>query len=96
MVQNCLQMRWCLDYCNSLLSGVADTDLAKLQSVQNRLAHVVTKSPLFTHSVPLLRSLHGLPVKFRVDFNICLLTYKSLTTCLSTLIACYFTAATFT
>ena len=28
--------------------------------------------------VPLLRSLHWLPVKFRVDFKICLLTYKTL------------------
>ena len=33
----------CLDYCNSLLSCIADTDLAKLQRVQNQLAHVVTK-----------------------------------------------------
>ena len=47
-----------LDYCNSILSGIADTDLAKLQHVQNRLARVVTKSPPFTHSVSLLRSLH--------------------------------------
>ena len=36
-----------LDYCDSLLSGIADTDLAKLQRVQNRLAGVVTKSPPF-------------------------------------------------
>ena len=47
-----------LDYCNSLLSGIAETDLTKLQLVLNRLARVVTKSPPFTHSVPLLRSLH--------------------------------------
>ena len=67
-----------LDYCNSLLSGIADTDLAKRQCVQNRLARVVTKSPPFTRSVPLLRFLHWLPVKFRVDFKICLLTYKTL------------------
>ena len=46
------------DYCNSLLSGIAETDLTKLQRVLNRLARVVTKSPPFTHSVPLLRSLH--------------------------------------
>ena len=66
------------DYCNSLLSGIADTDLTKLQRVLNRLAHVVTKSPPFTCSVPLLHSLHWLPVKYRVHFKICLLTYKAL------------------
>ena len=54
-----------LDYCNSLLSGFADTGLAKLQRVQNRLARVVTKS--FTSSVPLLRSLHWLPVKVLIS-----------------------------
>ena len=67
-----------LDYCNSLLSGIAETDLTKLQRILNRLARVVTKSPPFTRSVPLLRSLHWLPVKYRVHFKICLLTYKAL------------------
>ena len=45
-----------LDYCNSnsLLSGIAETDLTKFQRVLNRLARVVTKSPPFTRSVPLL------------------------------------------
>ena len=55
-----------------------ETDLTKLQRVLNRLARVVTKSPPFTRSVPLLRSLHWLPVKYRVHFKICLLTYKVL------------------
>ena len=67
-----------LDYYNSLLSGIAETDLTKLQRVLNRLARVVTKSPPFTRSVPLLRSLHWLPEKYRVYFKICLLTYKAL------------------
>ena len=53
-----------LDYCNSLLSGIAETDLTKLQCVLNHLARVVTMSPPFTRSVPLLRSLHWLPVKY--------------------------------
>ena len=66
-----------LDYCNSLLSGVTETDLTKLQRNLNRLAHVVTKSPPFTRSVPLLRSLHWLRVKYRVHFKICLLNYKA-------------------
>ena len=38
----------------------------------------MTKSPPFTRSVPLLRSLHWLPVKFRILFKIRLLTYKTL------------------
>ena len=33
----------CFDYCNSLLSGIAETDLTKLQRDLNRLACVVTK-----------------------------------------------------
>ena len=42
-----------LDYCNSLLYGI-DIDLTKLQHVQNQLACLVTKSPPFTCSLPLL------------------------------------------
>ena len=67
-----------LDHCNSVLSGIAEIDLTKLQCILNRLACVVTKSPPFTCSVPLLRSLYWLPVKYRVHFKICLLTYKAL------------------
>ena len=67
-----------LDYCNSLLYGIADIDLTKLQRVQNQLARLVTKSPPFTCSFPLLRSLHWLPVRFRILFKINLLTYKTL------------------
>ena len=37
-----------LDYCNSLLYGIADMDITKLQQVQNQLACIVTKSPPFT------------------------------------------------
>ena len=37
---------------------------------------IVTKSPPFTRSVPILRSLHWLPVIFKILFKINLLTYK--------------------
>ena len=43
-----------IDYCNSLLYGIADTDLTKLQIIQNRLAPRRDESPPFTRSVPLL------------------------------------------
>ena len=64
----------CLDYWNAVLSGIAHIDFTKLQHAQNWLAHVVTKSPPFTPSAPLLHSLHWMPVKFGTDFKICLLT----------------------
>ena len=67
-----------LDYCNSLLYGIADIDLTRLQRVQNQLARLVTKSPPFTRSISLLCSLHWLPVRFRILFKINLLTYKTL------------------
>ena len=67
-----------LDYCNSLLYGIADIDLTRLQRVHNQLARLVTKSPPFTRSIPLHRSLHWLPVRFRILFKINLLTYKTL------------------
>ena len=67
-----------LNYCNSLLYGIRDTDLTKLQQVQNRLARIMKKSPPLTCNVPLLHSLHWLPVKFRILFKIRLLTNKTL------------------
>ena len=67
-----------LNYCNSLLSGIAYTNLTKLQCVQNQLALVVANSPPFTHSLPMLRALHRLLVRFRILFKISLLTCKTL------------------
>ena len=67
-----------LDYCNSFLSGIAETDITKLQRILNRLACVITRSPPFTPNVPLLRCLHRLPVTYRVHFKIFLPTYKAL------------------
>ena len=57
-----------LDYRNSLLYGIADIDLTRLQHVRNQLARLVTKSPPFTRSIPLLLSLYWLPVRFRIFF----------------------------
>ena len=67
-----------LDYCNSLLYGIADIDLTRLRRVQNQLAHLVTKPSPFTRSCPLLPSPHWLPVRFRIPFKINLLTYITL------------------
>ena len=68
-----------LDYCNSVLFNVAENEISKLQGVQNCLARVVAKSPRFCHITPLLKSLHWLPVCYRINFKLCSLTYQALT-----------------
>ena len=66
-----------LDYCNSLLYSVPAKYLQKLQRVQNSLARVVTLSPRFCHTTPLLNQLHWLPIRSRIHFKVALLTYKA-------------------
>ena len=87
-----------LDYFNSLLNVIADTDLIKLQHIQNGQAHLLTKSPPFSHSVLQLRSLPWLSVRFRILFKITLLTYKTLQNpaCLFLHHACRITPIPFT
>ncbi|XP_062859981.1 uncharacterized protein LOC134322037, partial [Trichomycterus rosablanca] len=67
-----------LDYCNALLTGCSGRSLNKLQLVQNAAARVLTRTKKFDHITPVLSSLHWLPVKFRIDYKILLLTYKAL------------------
>ena len=50
-----------LDYCNSLFHNIAIKDITKLQRVQNCLARVVTRSPRFTPSKPLLNPANNDP-----------------------------------
>ena len=67
-----------LDYCKSLLHEIPAKDLQKLQRVQNCLARVVTKAPRFSRSIPLLKSLHWLPIKFRIQFKIFTFVFRCL------------------
>ena len=68
-----------LNYCNSILVNVTEKEISKLQGVQNCLARVVTKSPRFCHITPLIKSFHWLPVRYRIKFKLCSLTYQALT-----------------
>ena len=68
-----------LDYCNSVLFNVTKKEISKLHGVQNCLARVVTKSPSFCHITSLLKSLHWLPVRYRIKFKLYSLTYQALT-----------------
>ena len=59
-----------LDYCNSLLYGLPDKEVSKLQ--------LVTKTRRVDHITPILRKLHWLSVRKRSIFKILLITYKVL------------------
>ena len=65
-----------LDYCNSLLYGLPDCQIKRLQRVQNVAARIVSCSTKSAHITPILRQLHWLPVKARIIFKILLLTYR--------------------
>ena len=67
-----------LDYCNCIFSGLTKKELGQLQFIQNAAARVLTRTRKVEHITPVLKSLHWLPVSFRVDFKVLLLVYKSL------------------
>ena len=67
-----------LDYCNGLFKNMNNYQFDKLQKLQNFAAKVVLKKSMYDHVTPCLIDLHWLPVKYRVDFKIALLTFKCL------------------
>jgi len=60
-----------LDYCNSVLAGAPAVLLIRFQSVLNAAARLV-------FSAPLLQELHCLRVPERIQFRLCVLTYRCL------------------
>ena len=67
-----------LDYCNSLLVGISDTLLKRLQNIQRTVARLITKKRKYDSITPELISLHWLPIRQRIAFKILVLVYKSL------------------
>ena len=72
-----------LNQCNSLLYGLPDTHIARLQRIQNSAARLVTRTRSSEHITPVLRKLHWLPVKYRImykidpDFNLQMYSWSS-------------------
>ncbi|KAK3544722.1 hypothetical protein QTP86_026121, partial [Hemibagrus guttatus] len=66
-----------VDYCNSLLAGLPLNAIRPLQMIQNAAARLVFNLPKFSHTTPLLRSLHWLPVAACIRFKTLMLAYKA-------------------
>ena len=67
-----------LDYCNSLLYGVSNSLIRKVQSVQNAAARLLTGTRRHKYISPVLRQLHWLPVQSRIDFKLACFVFSSL------------------
>ena len=67
-----------LDYCNSLLVGLPQYLIKRLQGVQNATARSIIRKPRCEHISPLLQNLHWLPVNRRTLHNVAALCHTSL------------------
>ena len=65
-----------LDYGNGTLSGIPAYLLRRLQSVLNSAARMVCNLRRSDHITAALASLHWLSARERIDFKICVLTYR--------------------
>ena len=74
--QSCHSER--VDYCNSLLAGLPQCHLKKIQYVQNAAARLIFRAPKSDHVSSLLQKLHWLPISCRIEHKISSLCYNSL------------------
>ena len=59
-----------LDYCNATFAGVAD------EQIQNNAARLILKTSKHDHVTPLLKELHWLPVKYRIQYKLATLAFR--------------------
>ena len=67
-----------LDYCNSLICNLPKKLVYKMQKVQNSAAKLILLGKKRDHVTPLLKQLHWLPISYRSEYKILVLTYKVL------------------
>ena len=67
-----------IDYCNSLMDGLPENLIKKLQRVQNTAARLVFNLRKYDRITPALVTLNWLPVKYRIEFKTLLIVFKGL------------------
>ena len=73
VIPNCIAIWILLHICFH-----TNSTIKSLQLVHNAAARLLTRTRKFDHITPILASLHWLPITFRSDFKVLLLTYKAL------------------
>ena len=67
-----------LDYCNSLLYDIQEESINKHRRVQNAAVKLMFGLNQFDHVSQLLKDLHWLPIRYRIQYKISLITFKTL------------------
>jgi hypothetical protein len=66
-----------LDMGNSLLFGISQAQLDRVQRIQDNAARLVTRTGRFEHVTHILQQLHWLPVRQRIVYKILLHVYRA-------------------
>ena len=67
-----------LDYCNALLYDILDNHLTRLQRIQNSAARLVLRRDKRSSASDLLKTLHWLPVRARIEYKLSTICFKCL------------------
>ena len=76
LIQSLVTSRF--DYANSLLYGLPNNTLQRLQRTQNNAARLVTKTKRREHITPVLKELHWLKINERIEFKVIILAHQAL------------------
>ena len=68
-----------IDYCNSLFYGLPKYSINRLQKYKTQLLVLLLERTFrSSHITPILKSLHWLPVQYRINFKLCCITHHAL------------------
>ena len=69
----------CIDYSNSLMVGLPQSLVGKLQRVQNSAARLAVRALPHVNITPILRHLHWLPARARISYKTACLCFNAIT-----------------
>ena len=65
-----------LEYCNSVLYGLPEVTIGRMQKIQNMCVHLELRKSKWDSATACLAKLYWLPIRQCITFKICVLTYK--------------------